>query len=254
MLIMADFVVQTVIKEALTEISNNTNILDALFSELKKAHLSGVYGQDEIDIIKSFFQKNQITVVTGWSQISSRYPSYSIQLSSSSEVASESALGDFLYDEYLLNDNKVNVHQNELTYPKNNQNYDEKNEVYGTPIQESIIIGCHAIDKPNIARYMAWVLHYILRSKLQTFIDRGLDRINLSFSDFNQANEYLPETMFTRFCTFSCFHYLKFSKEINPFALDSVNTVVKAQIQESEYSEGTTDQGDEDEDTVITID
>lgn len=253
MIIMSDFIVQTVIQEALEEIANNSAIFDALFVEFKKAHFSSTYGQKEIDSIKSFFMKKQIKVVTSWSQVQSKYPCYSVQLSASGEIDAESSLGDYLYDQYSNEGEVVNVLGNGNDYPQQTPTYDEKNEVYGAPIQESVLIGCHGVDKPNVARYMAWVLHYILRSKMQTFIERGIDRISLQFTDFNGANEYLPEQVFTRFCTFRGVHYLTFNKKIDPFSLTSVNTKVKAQVQDTEFVDGTTDQGDED-DTVITID
>lgn len=254
MIIFPDFVLQTVVQETLEEISNDSNILDQLFSEFKRAHFNKTYGQAEIDEIRAYFEKKQIRVVTSWSMVKSEYPCYSIQLLQSQEIDGEAALGDYLEAEFLGDDGEeVNKYPSSLNYPQTIPDHTSKVDVTGVPIRESILIGSHAPDKPNIARYMAWVLHYILRSKRNVLIDRGLDRSTIGFSDFARQNEYLPENIFTRFCTFGCVHYLTFKNTVNLLECDGIDVKITSQIPETDCSPGTTDQEQNSNSTVNTI-
>lgn len=259
MFILPEFVLVSTLKEALTEIANDSDILEQLFSQFEQPYLEDIYGKKEIDSIKEYFEKDQIKVVNSFRLIDSEYPCYSIQLINNEEIDAEALLDDFGCVEFLdENGNVVQKNPASLTgpgFPVSIPDHDSKRDVYAIPVRENIMIGCHAADKPNITRFMSWMLQYILRSKKNTLIARGINRISMSFSDFSRANELLPENIFTRFCTLSCVHYLTFSED-DLLLDDSGNAIdlqVKAQIRSYANSPGTTDKELPENATFITI-
>ena len=260
MLIFPDFVLQKTIKETLTEIANDEAIIQFLFGQFKEAHLSEIYGQKEIDSLVEFLKKDQIKVVTSWNMIDVKYPSYSIQLLNNEEIDNEALLDDHGIEEFLDADGNV-INKNPPiicgdgsgVYPPVIPTHSSKRDVFSTSIREHLMVGCHATE-PNIARYMAWLLQFIIRSKKNTLISRGINRISLSFSDFNRMNDLLPENIFTRFANLSLQHFLSFTED--DLLLDDttgINVIVKGQIQSSTNSPGTTNKSLPSNATFVTI-
>lgn len=240
MLIFGDFVVQKVILEALEKISNDSSVLEALFVELKKDYFLDTYGQSEIEEIRKYFETKKIKVVNAFTMVEQNVPTYSIQLLQNREITAEASLGDFLETEFIGDDEEIDMYPSSLEYPKVDPEFDSKNEVFGTPIQESVTIGCFG-RTPNAARYMSWILHYILRSNLNTFINRGLDRLDIGFTDFTRQNDRMPENVYARFCTLTYVHYLSFKKKANLLECDYLTVKTTAQVESTENSPGTTD-------------
>jgi len=236
-LIMPDFVLQKTIKEALTTIANSESTISFLFGQFTESHLSDIYGQKEIDSVIEFLTKDKIKTVTSFNMVDANSPCYSIQLLNNQEIDNEAVLDDFGEEVFLDEDgDAVQKYPSSLTYPEVIPAHDSKVDQSFSAIQESLLIGCHAPDHPNMARYMAWLLQYIIRSNKNTLIERGLNRISIGFSDFNRANEYLPDNIFTRFGTFNCVHYLSFNE--TDLELTATNVTVQGQIREYTDNDG----------------
>lgn len=72
-------------------------------------------------------------------------------------------------------------------------------------INEQIMVGIHTAGDPNLGKYLYHMLVYILASNKMKFDPRRMQLLSFSASDFNQASEYLPEQIYTRFVTLRTF-------------------------------------------------
>jgi len=250
-----DLVVISVIQDALDQIYDDPTILEQLFSDFKESHFSTVFGDKEINSINEYMLRKTIRTIAAWNLIEAHLPCFSVTMQPSQELDNEALLDDFGSERFLDSEGEaVQKNPSCLVYPEVIPSHETKDDVYSVPVQESILIGVHAPDNPYLCRYMAWLLHYILRSKKNTFIDRGLNRISISFSDFQKVPNIVPDHVYTRFCTLSCVHYLTFNEA--DLLLDDdtgIDLTVKGSLEDTELSPGSTNKRLPSDATFISI-
>lgn len=97
--IIPDLVVESILRDGFKAIRNDLTIIDDIFSEMKKTHLSSKYGEAEIAKIKDLFLNKEIALTFAFSEAAMRAPSISIQLLANTEDVSKASLDDFGDDE-----------------------------------------------------------------------------------------------------------------------------------------------------------
>jgi len=80
-------------------------------------------------------------------------------------------------------------------------------------LEETISLGVHARNDVHIAKYLYYLLTYILKSRMDSLIQRG---INLDFGVggvFDRADEYQGENVFSRFMEVNCITEFDWNQE-----------------------------------------
>lgn len=247
--ITSDLVIQELLREVTEQLFVNPAVMDELFDLFTTTNLSIGYGQKQRDELKDYLRKTKINVQDGYQQLDSRMPAYVVWLGSSQELNNEALLDDFGDEQFIDEDGndvptgKSNLQTIALTAAGG------KIEQTAVSIQETVLVSCMAHDKPLIARYLAWILHYIMRANKNVLIERGINTFSLSFSDFHPWEGYnqLPDLVYQRVCTITTQWWLHINSNVSDKLLSSLVVQLKAQMP------GTTKQGDEDNDSVVTI-
>lgn len=80
-------------------------------------------------------------------------------------------------------------------------------------LEETISLGVHARNDVHIAKYLYYLLTYILKSRMDSLIERG---IHLDFGVggiFDRADEYQGENVFSRFMEVNCITEFDWNQE-----------------------------------------
>lgn len=71
-------------------------------------------------------------------------------------------------------------------------------------IRETISIGCHASNDIHLAKFLYYILVYILKSRQESLINRGVELDRGTGSVFDRMDEFQGENIFSRFLEVNC--------------------------------------------------
>lgn len=269
-IVLTDYVIESVIREGLNELKADPTIIDNVMSQLVSSYLKTDYGQQTINELKDYVQKNKIYVYQSYGLQGNKMPCYSINLASSIESEREAAMQD-RGTEIINTIEPVDqtVYFTPLSYNSvtktvavpNTVNLsdikvgsifvdasDAEFQIYGgidntsgsksfiinvgvtdaepnvsgqcivrsnivnqilecetVPFRETILIACYAQNDPNIAKFMYYILMYILHRKKSVLEARGIELSNITSSDFaREGGMTEPEHVYSRYVTLSC--------------------------------------------------
>lgn len=89
-----DINLQGMLRYGLDYVVAHPEVVDEIFAGFKEPHLKNMYGQKEIDQIRTWIISNEIPVVTAWSLTPQRIPCLSVHIASSAEDTANAFLGD----------------------------------------------------------------------------------------------------------------------------------------------------------------
>lgn len=185
-----DFTLEAVLRAGIDWFLSNPDAPNCVFGHLLSPWLNTKYGQAKIDEIGDFIKKYEIPIVQHWSLIPERVPCISIQLLDANEEEMRAGLGD---------------HQTMMDTLDMNQNVIGREEVGYSPIIDSIHIGIHANQTPDLAKYLYYLVVYLLNGFKPQLQERGLLLSTFRATDLSRMNEYLPENIYSRFINFTCY-------------------------------------------------
>ncbi len=94
-------------------------------------------------------------------------------------------------------------------------------------LHESISLGCHANDDVHLAKYIFYILTFILKSRQESLINRGISLDWGQGSIYDRMDEYKEENIFSRFIRVNCLTEFDWDQgEVN--LIDCFNLTVKA--------------------------
>ena len=107
-------------------------------------------------------------------------------------------------------------------------------------LNENIRLGCHANNDVHIAKYIYYILTFILKSRQKSLIDRGISLDFGSGSVYDRDDTFEGEHVFSRFIVVNCLSQFDWDQEeVN--LVDCFDLTVKVN-----------DPNPDDEDTVVT--
>jgi hypothetical protein len=188
-----DFLLETILDAGLSWYRSDINNSKKVFGWLGTSWLSSRYGQAKIDEIWNFINKYEVPIVQHFSLIDQTRPCLSVQLLDGSEMIERTGLADHggVIDSYQSG------------------NLESRKEIRYSPIIDNIHIGIHVINTPDLAKYLYYLVVYILNSFKPQLEERGLHLSTFRATDISRLNEYLPENMYSRFINFSVFSIAK---------------------------------------------
>jgi hypothetical protein len=71
-------------------------------------------------------------------------------------------------------------------------------------IRETIMLGCHANNDMHLAKFIYYILVYILKSRQQSLITRGINLDRGTGNVFDRDDEFQGENIFSRFLEVNC--------------------------------------------------
>lgn len=74
-----------------------------------------------------------------------------------------------------------------------------RNDIRMIRLRETILLGCHALNKLHLAKFMYYILVYIIKSRQEAMINRGLCLDRGVASIFDREGEFEGEHIFTRY-------------------------------------------------------
>lgn len=93
--VLADLVIESVIRDGMTAVRNDPSIIDDVFSDMKRSFLAKKYGERELNKLKELFQKKEVSIVHAFHLVTSNVPCISIQLVDDTEDRDKAHLDDF---------------------------------------------------------------------------------------------------------------------------------------------------------------
>jgi hypothetical protein len=188
-----DFLLETILDAGIAWYRSNINNSKVVFGWLGTSWLNSKYGQAKIDEIWNYINKYELPIVQHFALIDQTRPCISIQLLDGSEMIERTGLADHggVVDTIV---------GGELTGRK---------EIRYSPIVDNIHIGIHVINTPDLAKYIYYLVIYILNAFKPQLEERGLQLSTFRATDISRLNEYLPENMYSRFVNFSVFSIAK---------------------------------------------
>jgi hypothetical protein len=196
-----DFLLEDAIRLGLNWFKTDPKAPSAVFSHLTTSFLSTKYGISKVNEIAAFIKKYDIRIVQHFSLIDEQMPCISIQLLDSSEMQERAGFDDFAGEVDQLNAQNEVVGRSELKY---------------TPVQDSIHIGIHTSNTPDLCKYLYYLIVYILILFKPEFQRRGLQLSTFRATDLSKINEYLPANIYSRFINFSTFSIAKVDAGLLP--------------------------------------
>ena len=188
-----DFLLETVLEAGLTWYLSDINNSKLVFGHLGTGWLNSKYGQAKINEIWNFINKYELPIVQHFALIDQTRPCISIQLLDGSEMTERAGLEDHGGVVDTITDGQLTG----------------RKEVRYSPIIDNIHIGIHVINTPDLAKYIYYLVIYILNAFKPQLEERGLQLSTFRATDISRLNEYLPENMFSRFINFSVFSIAK---------------------------------------------
>ena len=80
-------------------------------------------------------------------------------------------------------------------------------------MREVISLGCHASNDIHLAKFIYYILIYILKSRQASIIDRGLELDFSQGSMYNRDDKFEGENIFSRFIRFNCISQFDWDQE-----------------------------------------
>jgi len=197
-----DFILETIIRAGLEWFRNTPDAPMQVFEQLTAPWLSIKYGEAKVIEISDYIKKFDIKIVQHFSLIPTNAPCFSIQILDGNEEESRSGLDDHLQMVDIKNDMDESI---------------VGREQYGyAAIVDQMHIGIHAIETPDLVKYLYYFLIYILSAFKPQLQERGLQLTTFRATDLSRMNEFLPENMYSRFVNFSTFTVAPFKKSKMP--------------------------------------
>jgi hypothetical protein len=196
-----DFLLEDALRLGLQWFKTDPAAPAAVFSHLTTSFLSQKYGIAKVNEIAAFIRKYEIRIVQHFSLIDEQMPCISIQLLDSSEMENRAGFDDFAGVVDTMNSQNEVIGRSELKY---------------TPVQDSIHIGIHTSNTPDLCKYLYYLVIYILILFKPEFMKRGLQLSTFRATDLSKINEYLPANIYSRFINFSTFSIAKVDAGLLP--------------------------------------
>jgi len=187
-----DFLLETILDAGITWFRSDIENAKVVYGWLGTSWLDSKYGQNKINEIWNYINKYEVPIVQHFSLIDQTRPCLSIQLLDGAEMIERTGLEDHggVVD---------NVTGDVLT----------RREIRYSPIIDNVHIGIHVINTPDLAKYLYYLVIYILNAFKPQLEERGLQLSTFRATDISRLNEYLPENMYSRFVNFSVFSIAK---------------------------------------------
>lgn len=80
-------------------------------------------------------------------------------------------------------------------------------------LHENIKLGCHAKDDIHLAKFLFYILTFILKSRQDALINRGIQLDMEAGSVHDREDEYKGENVFSRFITVNCLTQFDWDQE-----------------------------------------
>lgn len=188
-LVPVDFILEQIIGGGLLWFKTDTKAPGQVFSHLKLPIL-GKYGQKKIDEIAAFIRKYDVRVVQSFAMIPEQLPCISIQLLDGGEMPERAGLSD--HEGFV---DAMNAQDEVLG----------RQEIKFSPITDSVHIGIHAADTPDLAKYLYYLVTYVLLLYKPELEKLGLHLSTFRATDISRLNEHLPSNCYSRFINFNVF-------------------------------------------------
>lgn len=196
-----DFILETILKAGIEWFKTDPEAPKKVYGHLMSPWLSGKYGEAKINEIAAYLRKYEVHIVQHFSMVDETVPSISIQLLDGSEMTERAGLADFQGTIDVLDiDNQVRG----------------RTEIGYAAVSDNIQIGIHAINTPDLVKYLYYLVIYILNSFKPELEARGMQLGTFRATDLSRMNEYLPENMFSRFVNFTSFSIASYDKGLVP--------------------------------------
>ena len=103
-------------------------------------------------------------------------------------------------------------------------------------LREVLRLGVHAKDNIHLTKYLYYLLIYILKSRQESLIDRGVNLDREIGEVFDRADEFTGENIFSRFVEFNCLTEFDWDQgEVN--LIDCFDPNVKAPMPDPDSTE-----------------
>ena len=190
-----DFLLETVLYSGLEWFRTDPKAPALVFDWLRTPWLAEKYGDAKVNEIADFLKKYELPIVQHFSLIDQTRPCLSIQLLDGDENTERAAMSDHEGVVDQMNG------ANEVT--------GRKDKRYA-PITDNIHIGIHVINTPDLAKYLYYLVVYILNAYKPQLEERGLQLGTFRATDISRLNDFLPENMYSRFINFTIFNIALF--------------------------------------------
>jgi hypothetical protein len=192
-----DFILDTILRAGLEWFRTDPAAPKQVFGHLAAPWLSAKYGEAKINEIAAYVKKYEIRVVQHFTLIDATVPCISIQLLDGNEATERAGLADHASMVDVLDADDMVKGRTEIGY---------------APVIDNMHIGIHAITTPDLAKYLYYLVIYILVSFKPVMEARGMMLGTFRATDISRLNEFLPENMYSRFINFTVFTVASFSK------------------------------------------
>lgn len=183
-----DFILEAVIKAGIEWFRSDAEAPNLVFGQLDQPYLAR-YGSAKITELKNYIINTDIKVVQSFRLVNSETPHITIQLASGSEDIPKTALDDAMGDIKNLTMAGDTLESTDL--------------VGYSPITESVLIGLHTGNTPDLPKYLYMLVVYILSAYKYDLMTKGIYLGTFNMTDLSRLNDYLPENIFSRFMTFT---------------------------------------------------
>lgn len=111
-------------------------------------------------------------------------------------------------------------------------------------IRETLHLGCHATNDLHLAKFIYYILVYILKSRQESLIKRGIDLDRGTGSIFDREDAYEGENVYSRFLEVNCeTEFVWDQNEVN--LIDCFDPSIKAEDEDGEkFDVNTSESGD----------
>lgn len=144
--ILPELIVESVIRDGLQNVKNNTTIIPDLFAQLTRNYNNQKYGSSEVTKIQTLINTKEIPVVYSYSDVDAKAPCFSIMIGSDDESIRRDHLGDYygsedktITDPILLNQLIVVPDFTPTSYDPNSGRVSVDDSVDLTPVYKGFI-------------------------------------------------------------------------------------------------------------------
>lgn len=103
-------------------------------------------------------------------------------------------------------------------------------------LRETISIGCHSSDDIHLSKFLYYILTYILKSRQESLITRGIELDRGTGNIFDREGEFDGENVFSRYVDFNCLtEFVWNQSEVQVF--DCFDLTVKTNVPKPESEE-----------------
>jgi hypothetical protein len=200
-----DFLIEDALRLGFDWFKTDPKAPAAVFSHLTTSFLSQKYGIAKVNEIAAFIKKYEIRIVQHFTLIDEQLPCISIQLLDAGEMPERAGFDDFAGTVDVMNGQNEIIGRNELKY---------------SPVQDSVHIGIHCSNTPDLCKYLYYLVVYILVLFKPEFMKRGMQLSTFRATDLSKLNEYLPSNVYSRFINFSTFSIAKVDAGLLPMIMN----------------------------------